>query len=101
MSAAPAKVIERARNIELTPQEVARYSRHLIMPEVALEGQKKLKASSVLLIGAGGLGSPLALYLAAAGVGMGMVGFGVVDSAAATDYSGTADVGQPNFLGSR
>src|SRR5215813_6698112 len=49
--------------------ELARYNRHLILPEVGLEGQRKLKAASVLLIGAGGLGSPLGLYLAAAGVG--------------------------------
>ena len=53
----------------LARTEIRRYSRHLIMPEVAMEGQKKLKAASVLLIGAGGLGSPLGLYLAAAGVG--------------------------------
>src|SRR6516165_9655861 len=65
---------------ELTPNEIARYSRHLIMPEVGLEGQKRLKAASVLLIGAGGLGSPLGLYLAAAGVGrIGLVDFDVVD----------------------
>ncbi len=65
---------------ELSHEEIRRYSRHLIVPEVGLEGQKKLKASSVLLIGAGGLGSPLALYLAAAGVGrMGIVDFDVVD----------------------
>src|SRR5471032_1932533 len=64
----------------LSPQEVARYSRHLIMPEVGMEGQKKLKAASVLLIGAGGLGSPLGLYLAAAGIGrIGLVDFDVVD----------------------
>src|SRR2546425_5972330 len=70
----------RAERISLTPQEVARYSRHLIMPEVAVEGQKRLKAGSVLLIGAGGLGSPLGLYLAAAGVGrLGLVDFDVVD----------------------
>ena len=49
---------------ELTKDEVARYSRHLIMPEVGMEGQRKLKAASVLLIGAGGLGSPLGLYAA-------------------------------------
>lgn len=64
----------------LTNEEILRYSRHLIMPEVALEGQQKLKAARVLCIGAGGLGSPLALYLAAAGVGtLGLVDFDVVD----------------------
>lgn len=65
---------------ELSHEEIRRYSRHLIVPEVGLDGQKKLKTSSVLLIGAGGLGSPLALYLAAAGVGrIGIVDFDVVD----------------------
>ncbi len=64
----------------LSHEEIARYSRHLIMPEVGIEGQRKLKASSVLLIGTGGLGSPLALYLAAAGVGrIGLVDYDVVD----------------------
>ena len=67
-------------SIKLTPNEIARYSRHLIMPEVGMDGQKRLKAASVLLIGAGGLGSPLGLYLAAAGVGrIGIVDFDVVD----------------------
>ncbi len=65
----------------LSNEEILRYSRHLIMPEVGMEGQEKLKRSSVLLIGAGGLGSPLALYLAAAGVGrLGLVDFDVVDA---------------------
>ena len=65
---------------ELTHEEIRRYSRHLIMPEVGPEGQRKLKQSSVLLIGTGGLGAPLALYLAAAGVGrLGLVDFDVVD----------------------
>jgi sulfur-carrier protein adenylyltransferase/sulfurtransferase len=65
---------------ELSNDEILRYSRHLIMPEVALEGQKKLKAASVLCIGAGGLGSPLIMYLAAAGIGrLGLVDFDVVD----------------------
>jgi molybdopterin/thiamine biosynthesis adenylyltransferase/rhodanese-related sulfurtransferase len=61
---------------ELTREEILRYSRHLLIPQVGLQGQRKLKASSVLLIGAGGLGSPIALYLAAAGVGR----IGIVDS---------------------
>ena len=66
--------------MELTKNQVARYSRHLIMPEVGPEGQKKLLSASVLMIGAGGLGSPLALYLAAAGVGrIGIVDHDVVD----------------------
>ncbi|MGA2352366.1 MAG: molybdopterin-synthase adenylyltransferase MoeB [Terracidiphilus sp.] len=64
----------------LSNEEILRYSRHLIMPEVTLEGQKKLKAARVLCVGTGGLGSPLALYLAAAGVGtLGLVDFDVVD----------------------
>ena len=65
---------------ELTAGDLARYSRHLLLPEVGMEGQQKLKAARVLCVGAGGLGSPLAFYLAAAGVGtLGMVDFDVVD----------------------
>jgi adenylyltransferase/sulfurtransferase len=90
----------RAISLTLSAQEVARYSRHLIMPEVALEGQKRLKASRVLLIGAGGLGSPLGLYLAAAGVGrIGLVDFDVVDfsNLQRQILHGTADVGRPKL----
>ena len=65
---------------ELSQDEIKRYSRHLIMPEVGMDGQRKLKAASVLCIGAGGLGSPAAMYLAAAGIGrIGIVDFDVVD----------------------
>jgi adenylyltransferase/sulfurtransferase len=67
-------------NVSLSNDEIRRYSRHLIMPEVGMEGQRHLKQGSVLLIGTGGLGSPLALYLAAAGVGhIGLIDFDVVD----------------------
>ena len=65
---------------DLSPEEIKRYSRHLIMPEMGMDGQRKLKQSSVLCIGAGGLGSPAAMYLAAAGIGrLGIVDFDVVD----------------------
>lgn len=68
------------KHADLTHEEIKRYSRHIIMPEVGLEGQRKLKSASVLLIGTGGLGSPTALYLAAAGIGrMGLVDYDVVD----------------------
>jgi molybdopterin/thiamine biosynthesis adenylyltransferase/rhodanese-related sulfurtransferase len=67
--------------MELTHEEILRYSRHLLIPEVGLAGQQKLKASSALIIGTGGLGSPVALYLAAAGVGrIGLVDYDVVDT---------------------
>lgn len=67
--------------IQLTQEEYGRYSRHLIVPEIGLDGQKRLKAASVLCIGTGGLGSPLLLYLAAAGIGrIGIVDFDIVDS---------------------
>ena len=67
-------------DIKLSNQEILRYSRHLIMPEVGMKGQKKLKAAKVLMIGAGGLGSPLGMYLTAAGIGtLGIVDFDIVD----------------------
>jgi len=83
--------------VTLTNDEVLRYSRHLIMPEVGMEGQLKLKAAKVLTIGAGGLGSPLAMYLAAAGVGtIGVVDFDVVDftNLQRQIIHGTSDVGR-------
>ena len=84
----------------LTKDEILRYSRHLIMPEVALEGQQKLKAARVLCVGSGGLGSPLALYLAAAGVGtLGIIDFDVVDytNLQRQIIHTTADVGRPKI----
>src|ERR1043166_5759205 len=95
-----------ARSIEpdFDPQEIARYSRHLIMPEVTIAGQRRLKAARVLCIGAGGLGSPATLYLAAAGVGT----IGLVDSDR-VDLSnlqrqilhGTKDVGRSKLESAR
>jgi adenylyltransferase/sulfurtransferase len=90
--------------VQLSNEEIARYSRHLIMPEVALDGQKKLKQARVLTIGAGGLGSPLALYLAAAGVGtIGIVDFDVVDESNLQRQiiHGTSDLGRPKLESAR
>ena len=86
--------------IELTKEEYQRYSRHIILPEVGLDGQKRLKAASVLCIGSGGLGSPLLLYLAAAGIGrIGLVDFDVVDSSNLQRQiiHGTSWVGKPKI----
>src|SRR5262250_2988360 len=97
-------IAARAQSVSLSPQEVQRYSRHLIMPEVGVEGQKRLKAASILLIGAGGLGSPLGLYLAAAGVGrLGLVDFDVVDfsNLQRQIIHGTPDVGRPKLQSAR
>jgi adenylyltransferase/sulfurtransferase len=83
---------------ELTNEEIARYSRHLLLPEIGVEGQKKLKAAKVLIVGTGGLGAPLALYLAAAGVGtIGLVDFDVVDESNLQRQiiHSTRDVGRP------
>jgi len=85
---------------ELSREEIARYSRHLIIPDLAMDGQKRLKNASVLLIGAGGLGSPNAMYLAAAGVGhLGLVDFDVVDASNLQRQviHGTSDIGRPKL----
>ncbi len=84
----------------LTHEEIARYSRHLILPEVGMEGQQRLKAAKVLLVGTGGLGAPMALYLAAAGVGtLGLVDFDVVDASNLHRQviHSTPDVGRPKL----
>jgi sulfur-carrier protein adenylyltransferase/sulfurtransferase len=88
----------------LSNEEIARYSRHLIMPEVGLEGQKRLKAASVLMIGTGGLGAPLGMYLAAAGVGrLGIVDFDTVDASNLQRQiiHGTKDIGRPKIESAR
>jgi len=87
-------------DIQLTKDDYERYSRHLILPEVGVEGQKRLKAASVLCIGTGGLGSPLLLYLAAAGIGrIGIVDFDVVDTSNLQRQviHGTSWVGKPKI----
>jgi adenylyltransferase/sulfurtransferase len=89
---------DRAGSVSLSSSEIQRYARHLIMPEVAMDGQKRLKAAKVLCIGTGGLGSPLSLYLAAAGVGtLGLADFDVVDvsNLQRQIIHFTSDVGRP------
>src|SRR5687767_212923 len=84
--------------MSLSQEEILRYSRHLIMPEVGVEGQEKLKNASILLIGCGGLGSPLSMYLSAAGVGrLGLVDFDITDftNLQRQVAFGTQDVGRP------
>jgi molybdopterin/thiamine biosynthesis adenylyltransferase/rhodanese-related sulfurtransferase len=93
-------VSEPQREVSLSNEEILRYSRHLIMPEVGMEGQLKLKRAKVLCIGTGGLGAPLGLYLAAAGVGrIGIVDFDVVDSTNLQRQVlfSTSDVGRPKI----
>ncbi len=102
-AATEAQVAERELP-KLSNQEIARYSRHLIMPEVGMEGQRKLKAARVLMIGTGGLGAPLGMYLAAAGVGtLGLVDFDVVDESNLQRQivHGTKDVGRPKIESAR
>ena len=85
-------------------EEIARYSRHLIMPEVGMEGQRKLKAARVLMIGTGGLGAPLGMYLTAAGVGhLGIVDFDVVEASNLQRQivHGTKDIGRPKIESAR
>jgi adenylyltransferase/sulfurtransferase len=97
--AIPSTVIDPSEVI-FTHEEIKRYSRHLIMPEVGMEGQQKIKAAKVLLIGTGGLGSPTSLYLAAAGVGtLGIVDYDVVDftNLQRQVIHGTKDVGRPKL----
>src|SRR5882762_11299204 len=90
--------------VTLSKEEILRYSRHLIMPEVGMEGQLKLKNAKVALIGTGGLGAPLGMYLAAAGVGrIGLVDFDVVDftNLQRQVTFGTSDVGKPKSEAAR
>jgi adenylyltransferase/sulfurtransferase len=89
---------------ELTPTEVRRYSRHLIIPDVAMDGQKRLKNAKVLCVGAGGLGSPALMYLAAAGVGtLGIIDFDVVDESNLQRQiiHGQSDVGRPKAVSAK
>src|ERR1035438_2898818 len=93
-------IIEPAALPELTTDDLSRCSRHLILPEVGMEGQRRLKAARVLCVGTGGLGSPLAFYLAAAGIGtLGLVDFDVVDSSNLQRQiiHSTKDIGRPKL----
>jgi molybdopterin/thiamine biosynthesis adenylyltransferase/rhodanese-related sulfurtransferase/molybdopterin converting factor small subunit len=104
VGAASAVATEAASLPTLSNEEIARYSRHLIMPEVGVEGQRRLKAARVLMIGTGGLGAPTGMYLAAAGVGtLGVVDFDVVDTSNLQRQiiHGTKDVGRPKIESAR
>jgi adenylyltransferase/sulfurtransferase len=93
-----------AADAALSPEETLRYARHLVLPEVGFAGQRRLRGARVLLVGAGGLGSPAALYLAAAGVGtLGIVEFDVVDASNLQRQllHGTGDVGRPKLDSAR
>ena len=104
MSEAIPSIIPDERLGELTHDELSRYSRQLLLSEIGIEGQKKLKAAKILLVGTGGLGAPLALYLAAAGVGtLGLVDFDCVDASNLHRQiiHGTRDVGRPKVASAR
>jgi adenylyltransferase/sulfurtransferase len=99
-----ASIIGDDRLSGLTNEEIARYSRHLLLPEIGVEGQKRLKAAKVLLVGTGGLGAPLALYLAAAGVGtLGIVDFDVVEESNLQRQviHGVRDIGRPKVASAK
>ncbi len=95
---------EAIADITLSPEESRRYSRHLVLSELGVDGQKRLKAASVLLVGLGGLGSPLAMYLAAAGIGrIGLVDYDLVEysNLQRQIIHGTADVGRPKIASAK
>ena len=95
---------EAIADITLSPEESRRYSRHLVLPELGVDGQKRLKAASVLLVGLGGLGSPLAMYLAAAGIGrIGLVDYDLVEysNLQRQIIHGTADVGRSKIASAK
>ncbi|GHV85886.1 molybdenum cofactor biosynthesis protein MoeB [Spirochaetia bacterium] len=100
----PFSIIPGDRLADLSNEEISRYSRHLLLPEIGLEGQKRLKAARVLLVGTGGLGAPLALYLAAAGVGtLGIVDFDVVEESNLQRQviHGVRDIGRPKVASAK
>jgi adenylyltransferase/sulfurtransferase len=97
-------VIPKSRLTDLTNEEISRYSRHLLLPDINIEGQKRLKAARVLIVGTGGLGAPLALYLAAAGVGtLGIVDFDFVEESNLQRQiiHGTRDIGRPKVASAK
>src|SRR5476649_222694 len=99
-----ASIIPDERLTELSNAEIARYSRHLLLPEVGIDGQKRLRSAKVLLVGTGGLGAPVALYLAAAGVGtLGIVDFDFVEvsNLQRQIIHGTKDIDRPKVASAK